>query len=224
MDTPLEDVKRPLKRLLDSLHKAYSMGALYVIEPCEKEGWHFHAYFIFYGSTPFAGDRERNRELFGRHVFKLWNRINGGSLCRIANKTTAYDNLDPTYFIKQLVAIPRGKRKKRDSANWWGVRNKRLLKQNEVPLDATLFEEAMIKVKRNEGKAIEESRSVSEVEKDWRPDPLYEWQPSIGPKPTRQESPKEEIPWGEMSIEDILRLPLLAGRAFEHPESDNEWI
>jgi len=187
------------------------MATLFVIEPCGKEGHHIHAYFIFYGSTPFAGDRKRNRELFGRHVFKLWNRINGGSLCRIANKTTAYDNLDPTYFIKQLVAMPRGKRKKRDSANWWGIRNKRLLKQNEVPLDATLFEETMIKVKHNESKAIAESKTASEGEKDWRPDPLYEWQPSIGPKPTRQESPKEEIPWGEMSTEDILRLPLLAG-------------
>ena len=67
------------------------MATLYVIEPCEKEGCHIHAYFIFYGSPPFAGDRERNRQLFGRHVFKLWNRINENSLCRIANKTTAYD-------------------------------------------------------------------------------------------------------------------------------------
>ncbi len=186
------------------------MATLYVIEPCEKEGCHIHAYFIFYGSPPFAGDRERNRQLFGRHVFKLWNHINGGSLCRIANKTTAYNNLDPTYFIKQLVAMPRGKRKQRDSANWWGIRNKRLLKENEVPLDATLFEETMSKVKHNESKAIEEGRSASEVEKNWKPDPLYEWQPSIWPKHRREEFLTEEIPWREMSTSDILKL-LVAG-------------
>lgn len=210
LDCPLEEVKRPLKRLLDSLHKAYSMGTLYVIEPCEKEGWHIHAYFIFYGFMPFSGDRERNRQLFGRHVFRLWNRVNGGSLCRIANKTTVHDNLDPTYFIKHLVALPRWKPKKRDSANWWGVRNRKLLKQNEAPLDAILLEGTQAKVKCNEVNAREKSRCDSGDERNWKPDPLFECPPVIRHKSTRKASLNNQPRLGGMHGSDFVKL-LLAG-------------
>lgn len=186
------------------------MATLYVIEPCEKEGWHIHAYFIFYGFMPFSGDREHNRQLFGRHVFRLWNRLNGGSLCRIANKTTVHDNLDPTYFIKHLVALPRWKSKKRDSANWWGVRNRKLLKQNEVPLDDFLLEGTLAKIKCNEIKAREESRFDSGDERHWKPDPLFECPHVIRPMSPRKHPPNKQSRLGEMDDSDFVKL-LLAG-------------
>ena len=168
-------VKEPLNLLLDSLHKRFQMASLYTIESGENERLHVHVFFLFYDSLPF--DCEGWLEKFRPVVFKAWNKLNGGRLRKAANVVETHPELDSTYFIKYVETLPRDVKKGREKANWWGVRNKKLLNQHRVPVDQERLKEIMRKSKAP--KYSKPRRLKPNQPEDWMPQPLLEDDPIL---------------------------------------------
>lgn len=126
-------VKIPLNNFLDSIHKRFQMVSLYAIEWGKEKRLHVHILFLFYESRPFNSKHWLKK--FSREAFKRWNEINDRRLVKEANKTTRPKNIDSTYFIKNIRTLSRGRKKDRAPANWWGVRNRKMLNQHRVPVD-----------------------------------------------------------------------------------------
>lgn len=176
-------VKIPLNRLLDSLHKKFQMVSLYAIEWGKEERLHVHILFLFYESRP--SNSVHWLKKFSRVVFKRWNEINGGGLVKKANLTTRPPKgIDATYFIKEIRTLSRGLKKDRAPANWWGVRNKKMLNQHHGPVDQGKLKEIMSHLKAPKtAKAVSSNR---ENPIKWKPDCLLEDPDSCNAPPRAQ--------------------------------------
>lgn len=126
------DAKSYLKKLLDSLEKAYPGMAAFFVQGLQKElGIHYHLIFLFWGKQ--VEPPEKMRETFGRDVFRRWNEINGNSLNRNANRMTLTqkDFRCIEYLLGHHVLpvknLPRSK------SHWHGIRNRNLIKINSSP-------------------------------------------------------------------------------------------
>lgn len=169
----MAEVKEPLNFLLDALHKRFQMATLYAIEKGKAKRLHVHLLFLFYGTSPFKCKDWLAK--FRPQVFNAWNKLNGGELSREANDATIPDKLDPTYFIKYVQTLPRGKKKCRELANWWGCRNKKLLIQHRVPVDQDRLK-AIMKV--HKALPIQKRNSDPMNHRKWKPPVLLEDDPA----------------------------------------------
>lgn len=163
----ITEVKVPLYRLLDSVHKRFEMVSLYAIEWGKQKRLHAHVLFLFYETLPYNSKHWQKK--FGSVVFKKWNQINGGALNRQANQMTRPKALDPTYFIKHIQTLPRSGRKNRAPANWWGVRNKKMLNQHRVPVDQGRLKTIMLDHKGPRNSAVEPGRRENKLSRKSAP-------------------------------------------------------
>ena len=113
---------RYLKKLLDSVEKAFpDVACFFVRENNQSLGIHFHIIFLFFGQQ--ALHPEKMRQAFGTAVFERWNRIQGGSLARQANRMTLQkkDERCIRYLLKNID--PKGEGLARGTL-WNGVRGR----------------------------------------------------------------------------------------------------
>lgn len=131
--TDKELAKRFLKKLLDSLEKAYPQMAAFFIQGNQKRlGIHYHLILIFWGEQ--AESPEEMRVTFGRDVFNRWNKIRGNTLLRKANltKLRSKEFRCIEYLLKFHVCPTRDKLHR--ESLWHGVRNKKLILENSSPV------------------------------------------------------------------------------------------
>lgn len=131
--TDKELAKRFLKKLLDSLEKAYPQMATFFIQGNQNRlGIHYHLIFIFWGDQ--AESPEDMRVTFGRDVFNRWNKIRGNTLRRKANltKLREKDFRCIEYLLKNHIRPTQDKLHR--ESHWHGIRNKKLILENSSPV------------------------------------------------------------------------------------------
>ena len=125
--------KGRLKAMLDSLEKAYPQIASFFIQGLHKEhGIHFHIIFVYYGKV--MEPPERMAKMLGKEVFKRWNKINGLTLSREANRMILQEkNLKCIDYLLSNHFYPVAKNKRGKSV-WHGIRNRKIFNQNSIPV------------------------------------------------------------------------------------------
>lgn len=164
--------KAKLQRLLDNLHKQYQMGTIYVMEQHGNGAWHFHVLFLFFNAAGLPCAPSRLSKDFGKIVFDRWNALQGGKLTRLANRTRQYKRIEISYLLKGIEVLP-DQNAPRGEFNWWGTRNKSLLRQFACPVDSSKLSIAIapcLRPPKASSKTIEPqaySRAQLKKDREW---------------------------------------------------------
>ena len=123
-----------LEKLFDSVEvemaKRYDMGAVYIMGHQENGRVHFHVVFLIYG-TP-AETPEELAAILRREVWQRWLKLNAG-LNRTGNLLKIQTKPKGLWYL--LTHFRVGKpAKQKGKPSWYGVRNKRLVKANAMPV------------------------------------------------------------------------------------------
>ncbi len=150
--TDVQKAKRDLKRLLDSLEKAFpEMGVIFVQGLQKRIGIHFHLFLFFYPKIPIGMPEDFLFDL-RKAVFSRWNAIQGGKLVRQANVIRLHkkDVSGLHYFLEHHVQ-PTNEKQPRQSL-WNGSRNKTLIQANSSKCNkkdiSTIFNDCFPKIKK----------------------------------------------------------------------------
>lgn len=124
-----------LNKLFDALQvemgKRYDMAAVYVMGHQDTGRVHFHVVFLVYGSP--AETPEELAVILRREVWKRWLNLNQGlnrtgNLLKIQTKPGGLWYLLINHLTVGQTAKENGK------PNWFGLRNKRLIQANAIPV------------------------------------------------------------------------------------------
>lgn len=200
----IQEAKKPLNRLLDNLHKRYAMVSLYAVEWSQRDRLHIHVLFLFYESPPYKGKHWLRR--FSRVVYNAWNNLNQGELVRQANLTTVPKILDPTYFCKSVLVLKVGETKSRDGANWWGLRNREMLKRHAVPPDKEQIKNILETRKKYKAQIAADNKTDSI---EWKSDPLF-WNENENENENEQSTFDRNSKERSVTSDDTKLLILLA--------------
>jgi hypothetical protein len=113
-----------------TLHKQFEIASLYVEERQQDGSIHYHILFFIFDRNQFPLSSEKAKNWLQREVFKRWNRINGNTLTAVANKLTLHEkDLSSLTYLTKGISIVRTRAR---TVNWWGCRNKTLIRANSV--------------------------------------------------------------------------------------------
>jgi len=130
-----KEAKPILNTLFDALQvemgKRYDMAAVYIMGHQDTGRVHFHVVFLVYGSP--AETPEELAAILGREVWTRWLNLNQGlnrtgNLLKLQTKPDGLRYLLTNHLTVGQTAKEKGK------PNWFGLRNKRLLQVNAIPV------------------------------------------------------------------------------------------
>jgi len=127
--------KRILEKLFDSVEKEmgkrFDMGAVYIMGHQESKRVHFHVVFFIYG-TPLETPDDL-AVILRREVWKRWEKLTPGIESTANRLTIRTKGTGLWYLLTNHFRVGKT-RKEKGQPNWYGLRNKRLIAANLIPV------------------------------------------------------------------------------------------
>ena len=108
------------------------MASLYVEEHQGDGSVHYHVLLLIFDTNQLPVSPEKTRNWMQSEVFRRWNKVNGDALYAGANKLNQYQmNQRSLEYLLKGISVTKTQGR---TVNWWGCRNKALIRANSSPV------------------------------------------------------------------------------------------